>query len=137
MIRKRWKIKQPAIDQIEALHLSLKVNKKLCAILVGRGISTYEEAEKFFRPKLIYLHDPFLMKDMDKAVERILQAFSSQQKILVFGDYDVDGTTSVASMYKFLQSIFADGLIEFYIPHRYREGYGVSRMGIDYAPRTS
>lgn len=130
---KRWKIKHADANKIEVLHASLKVNRKLCAILIARGITTFGEAEKYFRPKLAHLHDPFLMKDMDKAVERILQAKSTQQKILVFGDYDVDGTTSVACMYKFLKSIFADGLIEFYIPHRYREGYGVSRMGIDYA----
>ncbi len=130
---KRWKIKQADVNKIEDLQASLKVNRKLCAILVARGITTFDEAEQYFRPKLAHLHDPFLMKDMERAVERILQAKSAHQKILVFGDYDVDGTTSVACMYKFLKSIFADDLIEFYIPHRYREGYGVSRMGIDYA----
>lgn len=130
---KRWKIKHADEAKVERLHASLKINRKLCTILAARDISNYEEAEKYFRPKLSHLHDPFLMKDMNKAVERILEARSSQQKILVFGDYDVDGTTSVACMYKFLRSICQEELIEFYIPHRYREGYGVSKMGIDYA----
>ncbi|MEO7800533.1 MAG: single-stranded-DNA-specific exonuclease RecJ [Ginsengibacter sp.] len=130
---KRWKIKPADDTKVEALHASLKVNRKLCEVLVSRDINSFQEAENYFRPKLTQLHDPFLMKDMDKAVERILKARSGQKKILVFGDYDVDGTTSVACMYKFLRSICSEGLIEFYIPHRYREGYGVSKMGIDYA----
>jgi single-stranded-DNA-specific exonuclease len=130
---KRWKIKQADEAKVDALYASLKINRKLCTIFASRDISTFEEAEKYFRPKLTHLHDPFLMKDMGNAVERILHARSAQQKILVFGDYDVDGTASVACMYKFLSALFQDGLIEFYIPHRYREGYGVSKMGIDYA----
>lgn len=130
---KRWKIKYADEAKVESLHASLKINRKLCTILAARDISSFEEAEKYFRPKLTHLHDPFLMKDMNKAVERILEARSSQQKILVFGDYDVDGTTSVACMYKFLRTICQEELIEFYIPHRYREGYGISKMGIDYA----
>ncbi len=103
----------------------------LCKILVQRGIETYEKAKDFFRPQLTELHSPWLMKDMDKAVDRIISAFNKNEKILVFGDYDVDGTTSVASMYQFL-SKFHSGL-DFYIPHRYREGYGVSKAGIDFA----
>jgi single-stranded-DNA-specific exonuclease len=105
----------------------------LCNILVQRGIDTFQKAKDYFRPQLSQLHDPFLMKDMDKAVERILFAINNHQKILVFGDYDVDGTTSVATMYRFLKKIYSEEKIDFYIPHRYREGYGVSRRGIDFA----
>jgi single-stranded-DNA-specific exonuclease len=87
-------------------------------MLVGRGITTFDEAKSFFRPSLQSLHDPFLMKDMDKAVSRIMQAFDQKEKILVFGDYDVDGTTSVACMYNFLVQIYDPALVDFYIPHR-------------------
>jgi single-stranded-DNA-specific exonuclease len=93
----------------------------------------FDQAKAYFRPKLTDLHDPFLMKDMGKAVNRIMTAIDTKEKILVFGDYDVDGTTSVASMYQFICKIYDVGLVEFYIPHRYREGYGISKLGIDYA----
>jgi single-stranded-DNA-specific exonuclease len=109
----------------------LRINRSLCRILVQRGITTFEEARRFFRPSLTELHSPWLMKDMEKAVTRILTAINNREKILVYGDYDVDGTTAVSSMYLFLKKIGA--IHEFYIPHRYREGYGVSRAGIDYA----
>jgi single-stranded-DNA-specific exonuclease len=133
-MQKRWKILEAAEDRITSLHEGLKVNRTLCKILVQRGIDDFEKARQFFRPQLTDLHDPWLMKDMDKAVERILTAFSKQERILVFGDYDVDGTTSVAAMYRFLQEIYDQ--VDFYIPHRYREGYGVSKAGIDYAKET-
>lgn len=118
-------------EKTDALFRELKIHPALCRILVQRGIDTYEKAKQFFRPQISDLHDPFLMKDMDKAVERILSAFSSNEKILVFGDYDVDGTTSVACMYQFLKQYHPQ--TEFYIPHRYREGYGISKAGIDFA----
>ncbi|MBN8781675.1 MAG: single-stranded-DNA-specific exonuclease RecJ [Sphingobacteriales bacterium SCN 48-20] len=114
-----------------ALQRSLGIHPVICSILVQRGINTFEEARSFFRPQLTDLHDPWLMKDMQKAVDRILQAKEKQEKILVFGDYDVDGTTAVACMYRFLKKIHEP--LDFYIPHRYREGYGVSKAGIDHA----
>ena len=115
----------------DALFAALKVHPVLCNMLVQRGIDSYEKAKSYFRPELKDLHDPFLMKDMAKAVKRIFSAFSAGEKILVFGDYDVDGTTSVACMYQFLKQHHPD--TEFYIPHRYREGYGISKAGIDFA----
>lgn len=131
MRQKRWRIQTANKDKAAGLFKELKVHPVLCNILVQRGIETYDIAKKFFRPQLTDLHDPFLMKDMQKGVDRILQAFSQQEKILVFGDYDVDGTTAVSCMYQFLKTYHP--LTEFYIPHRYREGYGVSKAGIDYA----
>jgi single-stranded-DNA-specific exonuclease len=130
---KRWKILSADPETCNSLHESLKINQVLCKILVQRGINTFDEAKRFFRPSLDMLNDPFLLKDMDKAVSRIMQAFTYNEKILVFGDYDVDGTSSVACMTKFLREVYKPGNIEFYIPHRYREGYGVSKAGIDYA----
>ncbi len=130
-VPKRWRLNHVDRDKCAALHSRLKIHPVLCAILVQRGIDTYEAAKDFFRPQLSHLHNPFLMKDMDRAVDRILGAFAANEKILVFGDYDVDGTTAVACMYQFLKS--QHPLTEFYIPHRYREGYGVSKAGIDFA----
>lgn len=132
-MEKRWKILQTDEDKAAALHQQLKINKTLCRILVQRGFDTYEKAKHYFRPQLTDLHDPWLMKDMDKAVQRISSAFEKKEKILVFGDYDVDGTTSVALMYQFLVKIYDSSLLDFYIPHRYREGYGISKLGIDFA----
>jgi len=132
-MQKRWNI-LPADEQKGiALRDALKINPILCKILVQRGIDTFELAKKYFRPQLSDLHDPWLMKDMEKAVHRIFEAFSKKEKILVYGDYDVDGTTSVACMFQFLQKIYLPGLLDFYIPHRYREGYGISKLGIDFA----
>jgi len=130
---KRWKILEADSDKTIALQESLKINAALCRILVQRGFDSFDKAKQYFRPQLADLHDPWLMKDMDKAIARILAAFEKKEKILVFGDYDVDGTTSVACMYKFLCKIYEPALLDFYIPHRYREGYGVSKMGIDFA----
>jgi single-stranded-DNA-specific exonuclease len=131
MKEKRWRINSVHKEKAEVLFQTLKINPLLCNILVQRGIATYDEAKKFFRPQLSDLHDPWLMKDMDKAVKRVLQAFANNEKILVYGDYDVDGTTAVACMYQFLRKHHP--LTEFYIPHRYREGYGISKAGIDFA----
>ncbi|MBC7589355.1 MAG: single-stranded-DNA-specific exonuclease RecJ, partial [Chitinophagaceae bacterium] len=130
-MQKRWTLLTADEAKTNALHESLNINKTVCKILVQRGYETFEDAKHFFRPQLSHLHNPWLMKDMDKAVERILSAFNNQEKILVFGDYDVDGTTSVASMFQFLKKLHDQ--IDFYIPHRYKEGYGVSKMGIDFA----
>ena len=130
-IDKRWRVIGADKAKADELFRALKIHPALCTILVQRGITTYEEARDFFRPQVEQLHSPWLMKDMDKAVDRILSAFNKGEKILVYGDYDVDGTTAVACMYQFLHKHYP--LVEFYIPHRYREGYGVSRAGIDYA----
>lgn len=128
---KRWRILDSNREKTDTLFKDLKIHPALCNILVQRGIDTYEKAKSFFRPQLSDLHDPFLMKDMGKAVDRVLSAFSSGEKVLVFGDYDVDGTTSVACMFQFLKKHHP--YTDFYIPHRYREGYGVSKTGIDFA----
>ena len=130
-MEKRWKILTADTEKSESLQQLLKIHKALVNILVQRGIYTYDEAKNFFRPQLSDLHDPWLMKDMEKAVTRICQALEKNEKILVYGDYDVDGTTSVACMYRFISSIHSQ--VDFYIPHRYREGYGVSKQGIDFA----
>ena len=132
-MEKRWKICDADEEKVTELQKALSINTALCKILVQRGIDTFEKAKDYFRPQLSHLHDPFLMKDMEKAVSTILSAIKNNQKILVFGDYDVDGTTSVAIMYRFLKKIYTEEKIDFYIPHRYREGYGVSKMGIDFA----
>jgi single-stranded-DNA-specific exonuclease len=130
-MQKRWNILKTDQHKVDALQRSLNIHPLICHILVQRGIDTFEVAKDFFRPQLSSLHDPWLMKDMDKAVTRILSAVEQKEKILVFGDYDVDGTTSVACMYQFLQKVHPH--LDFYIPHRYREGYGVSKAGIDFA----
>jgi len=132
-MQKRWKIADPDPQQVKELQSSLKIHPILCQLLVQRGVASYQKAKAFFRPQLTDLHDPWRMKDMLKAVKRILSAIDSEEKILVFGDYDVDGTTSVACMYQFLQKIYTPDKLEFYIPHRYREGYGISKAGIDFA----
>jgi len=130
---KRWNIEATDEGRVDALRAALNISRTICRILVRRGIDTYDKAKHFFRPQLSHLHDPWLMKDMDKAVARITLAFEKKEKILVFGDYDVDGTTAVATMFRFLNRIYDPAMLDFYIPHRYREGYGVSRMGIDFA----
>jgi len=130
-MQRRWKILSTDKQKADALKQSLKISSVICNILVQRGIETFDQSKDFFRPQLNHLHDPWLMKDMDKAVERIIRAVNENEKILVFGDYDVDGTTAVSCMYRFLKKIHSE--VEFYIPHRYREGYGVSKLGIDFA----
>jgi len=133
MLEKRWTILPHNEEQSALLRKELRISPFLCDILVQRGMVNFEAARSYFRPSLEMLHSPWLMKDMQLAVDRVIHAISHNEKILVFGDYDVDGTTAVACMYQFLTSIYTDENIEFYIPHRYREGYGVSKMGIDYA----
>jgi len=128
----KWIFKEPADPaKVERLATEVGIDKVLAELLVKRGVETFEQARTFFRPTLEALHDPFLMKDMDKAVERLHKAVSSGEKILVYGDYDVDGTTAVALVYSFIQR-FTDK-VDFYIPDRYDEGYGVSYKGIDWA----
>ncbi|MCB9016039.1 MAG: DHH family phosphoesterase [Lentimicrobiaceae bacterium] len=132
-MQKRWVLK-PGGDPatVTALAEELGVGPKLAELLVQRGINTYGEARAFFRPELSNLHDPFLMKDMDKAVERIAKALDNNEKILVYGDYDVDGTTAVSLVYTFLVEI-GHKQIDFYIPDRYAEGYGISFQSVDFA----
>jgi len=131
-MNKNWVIKSSGDENvISSLSRELGIERPLAQLLVQRGISTFEEARDFFRPDLSNLHDPFLMKDMEVAVQRILDAIQSGEKVLVYGDYDVDGTTAVALVYSFFKDHFKD--IDYYIPDRYDEGYGVSVKGIDYA----
>ena len=121
-MEKRWHILEAPEGKAAWLANALKIHPILCKILAQRGIETYEEARDYFRPQLSGLHDPFLMKDMTKAVHRITAAFEKKEHILVFGDYDVDGTTAVSCMFRFLQKVYIPENIRFYIPHRYREG---------------
>jgi len=118
-------------ETIQKLAGELNIHPVLAQLLVQRGINTFDEAKHFFRPSLNDLHDPFLMKDMDKAVDRISNAILNKEKILVYGDYDVDGTTAVSLVYTFLHNQYVN--VEYYIPDRYKEGYGISLQGIDYA----
>jgi len=130
-MEKRWNLISADSATVRALQDALKIHPILCELLVQRGISDFDAAKQFFRPSLDHLHDPWLMKDMRKAVDRINEALKANQKILVFGDYDVDGTTSVATLYQFLKQLSSN--IDYYIPHRYKEGYGISKIGIDFA----
>jgi single-stranded-DNA-specific exonuclease len=118
-------------SQKQELASELGISPMLAQLLMQRGVNTFEEAKKFFRPQLQDLHDPFLMRDMQKAVDRLSLAMGRKEKILIYGDYDVDGTTAVALVYKFLKQFYS--AIDFYIPDRYAEGYGISYLGIDYA----
>lgn len=131
-IEKIWKLREVADrENVSRLSSELGVDPVLAELLVQRGVHTFEQARSFFRPSLDNLHDPFLMTDMDKAVERVHQAVSAGEKILVYGDYDVDGTTAVSLVYSFLRRLTRQ--LDFYIPERYDEGYGVSYKGIDWA----
>jgi len=134
-MEKRWVINNNADNEVvERLTSELNISRPLASLLNQRGINTYDEAKQFFRPHLDNLHDPFLMKDMDKAVDRILKAVSLGEKVVVYGDYDVDGTTAVSLVYSFLKQFHRK--LEFYIPDRYDEGYGISYKGIDHAIST-
>ena len=130
-MEKRWNLISADSNDTRVLQDALKIHPILCELLVQRGITDFEAAKKFFRPSLEHLHSPWLMKDMRKAVDRVNEAIQKNQKILVFGDYDVDGTTSVATLFQFLKQLSPN--IDYYIPHRYKEGYGVSKIGIDFA----
>ncbi|GGG74408.1 single-stranded-DNA-specific exonuclease RecJ [Parapedobacter pyrenivorans] len=131
-MQKRWAIASCRNEAVtQKLSDELGVDRVLAELLVSRGVGTFEDARRFFRPDLSSLHDPFLMRDMDKAILRIEQAIGNKEKVLIYGDYDVDGTTAVAVVYSFFRQ-FHSGL-EFYLPDRYAEGYGISGQGIDYA----
>lgn len=133
---KRWLLKSiPPQEQIQRLSEAININWYLSAILIQRGITNFEEAKTFFRPSYDQLHDPFLMKDMEKAIARIHTAVESGEKILIYGDYDVDGTTAVALVYSFMREFYPN--CEVYIPDRYAEGYGVSLTGIEYAEQNN
>ncbi len=135
MKEKRWIIKQDYdIEVVEKLAESLGVDKIIATLLVERGVTTFEEAKHFFRPSLDQLHDPFLMKDMDRAIARINDAIRKKERMLIYGDYDVDGTSAVALVYSYFHTLHYN--IDFYIPDRDTEGYGISFQGIDYAHRT-
>jgi single-stranded-DNA-specific exonuclease len=128
----RWTIKpKPAKEQVDQLAQELNVDSLVATLLIQRGITSFDQAKTFFRPSLDHLHDPFLMKDMDLAVDRIEKAITNQENILVFGDYDVDGTTAVSLVASYLKSFYPN--IATYIPDRYAEGYGISFQGIDFA----
>ena len=128
----RWNLKsKPNSEKVQAIQSALQVDEIIATLLVQRGIETFEQAKTFFRPTLQDLHNPYLMKDMDKAVARIEKAIANNENILVFGDYDVDGTTAVSLVSSYLRSFYPN--IATYIPDRYAEGYGISYMGIDYA----
>ncbi|NNC71207.1 MAG: single-stranded-DNA-specific exonuclease RecJ, partial [Flavobacteriaceae bacterium] len=128
----RWTLKKkPSLDKVKKLSEALSVSEEISSLLLQRGIETLEDSKTFFRPSLGDLHDPFLMQDMHVAVERIEAALLQNETILVFGDYDVDGTTAVSLVYSYLRSSYEN--VATYIPDRYQEGYGVSYQGIDFA----
>ena len=133
----KWNYRPPTSEETEkskALSKEIGIHPTLCRLLIERDIDSPEKVNKFFRPQLSDLHDPFLMNDMDVAVDRLNQAMGKKERILIYGDYDVDGTTAVALVYKFLQQFYSN--IDYYIPDRYNEGYGISKQGVDYAYET-
>ncbi len=135
MKEKRWIIRKDYdLETVEKLAASLGVDKIIATLLVERGVATFEEARRFFRPGLDQINDPFLMKGMTQAIDRINEAIAKQERIMVYGDYDVDGTSAVALVYSYLKEL--DRNIDFYVPDREREGYGISYQGIDYAHET-
>jgi single-stranded-DNA-specific exonuclease len=135
-MEKKWIVKEKGdVSVVKQLAASLGVSESLANLMVQRDITTAKEADSFFNPSLDYLHDPFLMKDMNIAVDRISTAVKKNERILVYGDYDVDGTTAVALVYSFLKEQYSN--VEYYIPDRYKEGYGVSFQGLDFAYQSS
>ena len=127
-----WKQKPKASQSaIERLGKEINVNPTLANMLINRGVESFDQAKDYFRPSLSQLHDPFLMQDMQAAVQRIDKAVKNEESILVYGDYDVDGTTAVALMYSFLKTFYPR--VDFYIPDRYKEGYGISERGVRHA----
>ena len=130
----KWNFQTPTEEELhkrDKLASELELSPVVCLLLVQRGLSTVEEVKKFFKPSLNDLHDPFLMPDMEKAVKRLNKALGNKEKILIYGDYDVDGTTAVSLVYKYLRPY--SSALDYYIPDRYDEGYGISYKGIDYA----
>ena len=134
-MEKKWRIRDYAeAGELKYLSQALNIQEVLANLLLQRGIKTYDEAKQFFRPNLYnHLHDPFLMKDMDLAVERLQKSIENNERILVYGDYDVDGTTSVSLVYLFIKDFHKN--VDYYIPDRYSEGYGISTEGIDFAKK--
>lgn len=133
---KKWILKPKGdLELIKELSYTLDIHPVLANLLVQRNITSDDAAKKFFRPNLNDLHDPFMMKDMEKAIHRLKQAINNKEKILIYGDYDVDGTTAVSLMYSFLRKYYSN--IDFYIPDRYEEGYGISNKGIDFASKNN
>ena len=130
-MKKNWIIQKANEEKVKQLQKALGISKVICELLVQRGYENYEASKKFFRPSLDDLHSPWLMKDMRLAVDRIESALIKHERILIFGDYDVDGTTSVATLYSFLKSLHAQ--VDYYVPNRFKEGYGISKKGIDWA----
>src|SRR5687767_4107783 len=131
---KRWLLKDPPAEtQVEQLSKAININLYLASILIQRGIIDFENAKNYFRPSLEHLHNPFLMKGMEKAVSRLKKAIDQQEKILIYGDYDVDGTTAVALVYSYLRKFYPN--CDIYIPDRYAEGYGVSLAGVEWAEK--
>ena len=131
-MEKKWNINQLSnLEEVSSLQAALAVDKTIAKLLSLRGVKTFDDAKSFFRPSLDMLHDPFLMKGMDVAVDRIVQAIANNENVLIFGDYDVDGTTSVALVYSFFKKYINE--MRYYIPDRYAEGYGISFKSIDYA----
>ncbi len=131
-MQNRWKLKpKPQESAVKKLSSEINTPDLLSAILIQRGIDTFDKAKKYFSPQLSDLYDPFLMKDMEKAVDRILKAIDNQENILVYGDYDVDGTTAVSLVYTYLNSIYPN--VSYYIPDRHNEGYGLSQKGVEFA----
>jgi single-stranded-DNA-specific exonuclease len=129
--QKRWTYLEADENVVNELQKQLNIHPILCKLLVLRNIKTFEEAKDFFRPSLEKLHDPFLMRDMEKAISRIEMAIEKGEHILIYGDYDVDGTTAVSVVYSFFKDIYQN--IAYYIPDRYTEGYGISFQSIDFA----
>ncbi len=132
-MEKRWLFLPSFEEETQTLSSQLKIDTALCRVLAQRGVGSFEKAKAYFRPQLSDLHSPWLMKDMEKAVARVMHAIETGERILVYGDYDVDGTTSVACMVHFLRQFSGEEQLDFYIPHRYKEGYGISQQGIEYA----
>src|SRR5690554_991974 len=132
MMNKRWIIKEKMdAELVDALSKSINVNRILSELLIQRNITNFDDAKAFFRPSLTDLYDPFLMQDMDIAIDRLESAMRNGERILIYGDYDVDGTTSVALVFSFLSRYYSN--LDFYIPDRYLEGYGISTKGVEYA----
>ena len=131
MASNRWQIKDFDESKSNELQKALNVNRIICQLLVQRGFDDFEKSKDFFRMSLDQLHNPFQMLDMEKAVKRIQTAIENNQKILIYGDYDVDGTTSVALVYSYFSNFYTN--LDYYIPDRNTEGYGISFQGIDYA----
>jgi len=130
---KRWNRLNERKELALTLQDELKIHPILCQILAQRGITDFNAAKSFFRPTITDIHSPWLMKDMELAVDRILEAIDKKEKILIYGDYDVDGTTAVAIVFDFIATLFENANLEYYIPNRYKEGYGLSKKGVDYA----